>query len=150
MHLVPLRCLLLLSHQICLLTWTVEILNSLVTIFLFSSLGTVKKLTWFPLFNPITRLWEPVYQDLCFTNYAICWELCSISYYLFFSRLMEFWTLGKRKEQTPSTSSQKHTYIFFRHSFPVTLFSYVTISQFLSGSDLIPTLLSCPWQTPFP
>lgn len=143
----------------CLSIWFLEDINfchltkpfcylneSLVTIFLLGSLGSVKKLTWSPLFSPITRLWEPVHQVSCVTNHAICWEFCSFSCHLF-SRLMEFWSLGKRKEQTPSTSSQKHTYIFVRHSFPVILSSCGTISQFLSGSDLIPKLLSCPWRT---
>lgn len=118
--------------------------KSLVTIFLFSSLSSVKKLSWSPLFSPITRLWEPIYQLLCLQmmSFAKCFAAFPI---IFFSRLMEFWSPGKRKEQTPSTSSQKHTYIFVRHSFPVSVSSYGAINQFLSGSDLIPKLLSCLW-----
>lgn len=101
-------------YNFCHLTKYLCYLNkSLVMIFLFNSLGWVKTLTWSPLFSPITRLCEPVYQVLCFTNDAICWMFCSFSYYLF-SRLMEFWSPGKRK---PFPHPLKNIYIYLCETF---------------------------------
>lgn len=112
----------------CLCVWFLEDINfchltkpfcylnkSLVTIFLFGSLGSVKKLTWSPLFSPITRLWEPVHQVSCFTNYAICWVFRSFSYHLF-SRLMEFLVSWKKKRTNPFHILSK-TYIYLCETF---------------------------------
>lgn len=119
------------------------------TTFLFSSLDSVKKLTCSPLSTPIIKLLNPVYHVLHFTT-AICGVFFSFSYSLFFKvyGILVFWK--KRRAKSFHILSKTYTYIFVRHTFPVIVSTFGVISQFLSGSDLIPKLLSCPWHTSFP
>lgn len=73
--------------------------KSLVTIFLFSSLSSAKKLTRSPLFSPITRLWEQIYQLSCLQmmSFAKCFAAFPIIFFFKAYGILVSWKKGKNK-----------------------------------------------------